>query len=103
MISEAPTTIHDARRADRERGRKAVDALDRRLDGQHTPRRPQWDCAGCGADWPCAPAQVRLGEAYGRDRIGLAMYCGALYAAAVNDLPVTTNGETWARFVSWVR
>lgn len=103
MMAEAPTTVRDAREAERERGRRAVDALDRRLDGQHTPRLPQWACGTCSQDWPCAPAQVRLAEAYGRDRIGLAVYMGAVYAAAVNDLPVTTTGETWTRFVSWVR
>jgi len=103
MMAETPTTVRDAREAERERGRRAVDVLDRRLDGQHTPRMPQWACDTCTQDWPCAPAQVRLSEAYGRDRIGLAMYMGAVYAAAVNDLPVTTTGETWARFVSWVR
>ncbi|MFF0469320.1 flavin reductase [Micromonospora zamorensis] len=103
MLAETHTTVRVAVEAERVRGQRAVAALDRRLDGQHTPRLPQWGCDTCGQDWPCAPAQVRLSEAYGRDRVGLAMYMGAVYAAAVNDLPVTTNGETWTRFVSWVR
>ncbi|MBQ0994854.1 flavin reductase [Micromonospora sp. H61] len=103
MMLPVPTTVHEAWEVERARGQRAVDALDRRLDGQHTPRLPQWACGTCSQDWPCAPAQVRLAETYGRDRIGLAMYMGAVYAAAVNDLPVTMSGETWARFVSWVR
>lgn len=102
MMTE-PITIQEALAAEHARGQRAVDALDGRLDGQHTPRRPQWDCGTCEQEWPCAPAQVRLSEAYGRDRVGLAMYLGAVYAAAVNDLPVTTSGETWVRFVGWVR
>ncbi|WP_330438843.1 hypothetical protein OHB44_28130 [Micromonospora sp. NBC_00821] len=102
-MAETPTTVHEAREAERARGQQAVDALDRRLGGQHTPLRPEWDCGTCEQDWPCPPAQVRLAEAYGRDRVGLAMYLGAVYAAAVNELPVTLTGETWVRFVGWVR
>ncbi|MGC4769179.1 flavin reductase [Micromonospora sp. DT44] len=102
-MAETYTTVRAAQEAEHARGQQAVATLDRRLDGQHTPRRPQWDCDACEQDWPCAPAQVRLAESYGRDRVGLAMYLGAVYAAAVNELPVTTSGETWVRFVGWVR
>ncbi|MBM0274156.1 hypothetical protein [Micromonospora tarensis] len=102
-MAETPTTIHEAQAADRARGLRAVAALDGRLNGQHMPRRPEWDCTTCGQDWPCAQAQVRLSETFGRDRVGLAMYLGAVYAAAVNELPVTTTGATWFRFVSWIR
>ncbi|MGW5582213.1 hypothetical protein [Micromonospora chokoriensis] len=103
MMAETPTTVREAWEAEQARGRKAVAALDRRLNGQHTPRRPQWDCDTCGQDWPCHPARVRLAEAFGRDRVGLSMYLGAVYATAINELPATTTGETWTRFVGWVR
>ncbi|MEU8327128.1 flavin reductase [Micromonospora sp. NPDC048839] len=103
MMSEVPTTVRAAQEAEHARGQQAVATLDRRLNGQHTPHRPQWDCGACGQDWPCDPARVRLAETYGRDRVGLAMYLGAVYAAAVDELPATTTGETWTRFVGWVR
>ncbi|MGC4856164.1 flavin reductase [Micromonospora sp. DT4] len=102
MMAE-PTTIREAWAATLTRGRRAAAALDRRLDGQHTPRRPQWDCHTCGQAWPCAPARVRLAEAYGRDRIGLSMYCGSLHPVASEELPTAAPGELWERFVGWTR
>ncbi|MET8123459.1 flavin reductase [Micromonospora sp. NPDC005189] len=104
MMLPSPTTVRAAVAAEQDRGRQAAAALDRRLDGQHTPRRPQWDCGACEQEWPCNPARVRLAEAYGRDRVGLAMYLGAVYIAAIAELPASGQlGDTWARFVSWVR
>lgn len=98
-----PSTVRAAREAEQARGRQAVAVLDRRLDGKHTPRRPQWDCDTCEQEWPCNPARVRLAEAYGRDRVGLAMYCGALHPVALAELPAAAPGELWERFVGWVR
>ncbi|WP_253289662.1 hypothetical protein [Verrucosispora sioxanthis] len=72
---------------------------------QHLPRRPQWTCGTCDGEpvWPCAPARVRLGEAYGRDRVGLSMYVGALLTAALDDLPAADAGELTTRFTAWTR
>ncbi|WP_327041029.1 hypothetical protein OG400_27120 [Micromonospora ureilytica] len=103
MMLPLPTTVRAALDAEHDRGRQAVAALDRRLGGQHTPRRPQWDCDTCEQAWPCDPARVRLGEAYGRDRVGLAMYCGALYPVASAELSGAAPGELWERLVGWTR
>lgn len=102
-MTAEPTTVREAWAASLARGQRAVGALDRRLDGQHTPRRPQWDCRTCKEAWPCEPARVRLAEAYGRDRVGLAMYCGSLHPVASEELPAATPGELWERFVGWTR
>lgn len=103
MMAERLTTVRQAWEAELTRGRQACVDLDRRLAGQHTPRRPQWDCDTCGRVWPCDPARVRLAEAYGRDRVGLAMYCGALYPVASAELFAAAPGELWERFVGWTR
>ncbi|MFU8851375.1 hypothetical protein ACNAW0_10385 [Micromonospora sp. SL1-18] len=86
------------------RAARAVDALDGRLGGGgHQPERPRWDCLSCRQPWPCPPARVQLGEAYGPDRIGLAMYLGALLFVAVGEIPAASPGELFERFVAWTR
>lgn len=82
----------------------AVDVLGRRVDQGHLPQRPSWQCTGCDQPWPCSPARVQLGEAYGLDRIGLAMYVATLLeqAAAEVDQHVTPR-ELYERFVAWTR
>ncbi|WP_433459674.1 hypothetical protein [Micromonospora sp. CA-248212] len=105
MIGEVPTTVTAAVRARAAQGERAAAALDGRLADFHVPRRPEWTCRSCEQDtpWPCAPARVRLAEAYGRDRIGLSMYVGSLHAVAVIELPAIPAGELYERFVSWAR
>ncbi|WP_235944666.1 hypothetical protein [Verrucosispora sioxanthis] len=100
-----PMRYRDAMAAEAIRIGRAVDALPGRLGDQHLPRRPQWTCGTCDGEpvWPCAPARVRLGEAYGRDRVGLSMYVGALLTAALDDLPAADAGELTTRFTAWTR
>ncbi|MFJ2083987.1 hypothetical protein ACI2KV_21650 [Micromonospora chokoriensis] len=82
-----------------------MSVLDRRVDGEHLPRRPQWQCQTCDPDtpWPCHPARVRLAEAYGRDRIGLSMYVGGLLFIVAVELPDVPPAELYERFVAWTR
>lgn len=86
------------------RAARAAAVLEERVDGDaHQPARPGWDCAACRQPWPCSPARVRLGEAYGGDRIGLAMYVGALLFAATAEIPTADPGDLYDRFVCWTR
>lgn len=83
---------------------RALAVLDDRVDGDaHQPGRPGWDCHACAEPWPCAPAKVRLSEAYGRDRIGLRMYMAALYEQALDELLMWPAADVFARFVGWAR
>lgn len=102
-MAEVPTTIRASRAVEAVR---AVDALDRRLDGEHLPRRPEWDCRTCdqrGTPWPCEPARAGLAEAYGQNRVGLAMYVGSLLFVAAAELPAPSAAELYQRFVAWTR
>jgi hypothetical protein len=69
----------------------------------HQPDRPGWDCRACGQPWPCSPARVQLGDAYGPDRAGLAIYMASLLDRAVVELPRPTPLELFERFVAWTR
>lgn len=95
-----------ARTARPERAARAVQALDRRLNGNpHTPHQPGWTCRTCndGVDWPCDPARVRLAESYAGDPLGLSLYMGGLLAAALTELPHTPPAELFERFTAWTR
>ncbi|MDG4792433.1 hypothetical protein [Micromonospora sp. WMMD1082] len=104
-MRERPITYRAAMAAEAVRIGRAVDALPARLDDQHTPLRPAWTCGTCDGDapWPCPPARVRLAERYGRDRVSLSMYVGALLTAALDDRPQDDPGELTTRFVAWTR
>ncbi|MDG4796723.1 hypothetical protein [Micromonospora sp. WMMD1082] len=104
-MTERPISYREAMATEAIRIGRAVDALPARLDDQHMPLRPGWTCDTCNGDapWPCPPARVRLAECYGRDRIGLSMYLGALLTAALADLPHDDPGELTTRFVAWTR
>ncbi|MEV4212908.1 flavin reductase [Micromonospora sp. NPDC049662] len=99
-MGEIPTTVRAARALQAER---SVAALDGRMAGEHLPRRPQWDCLACEQDWPCDPARVRLAEAYGDNRINLAMYVGSLLFVATAELPDADPADLHERFVAWTR
>lgn len=89
-----------------EQGRRAVEALARRLNGNpHEPNRPEWTCRGCDGDtpWPCSPARTRLAEAYRGSRVNLSMYLSVLLTAAVAEMPATPPAELFDRFVAWTR
>lgn len=86
------------------RAARAAAVLDDRVDGDdHQPDRPGWDCRCCEQPWPCAPAKVRLGEAYAGDRLGLAIYMGGLYDQALAELQLSPAPDVFARFVAWTR
>lgn len=86
------------------RAARALAVLDDRVDGDaHQPDRPGWDCRSCEQPWPCAPAKVRLGEAYAGDRPGLAVYMAGLYDQALAELQLWPASDVFARFVAWTR
>jgi hypothetical protein len=99
-MGEEPTTIRAVRV---ELGERSVRALGDRLEGEHLPRRPQWDCQTCEQEWPCDPARVRLAEAYGENRIPLSMYLASLLYVALPEMPATPPQELHERFVAWTR
>lgn len=87
------------------RAAHAAAVLEERLADAHLPRRPEWECQVCppATSWPCPPAQVRLLEAYGRDRVGLAMYAGSLLFVAIAERPTEDPTELYERIVGWIR
>jgi len=99
-MTEQPTTIRAARAAQAER---SMSVLNTRMDGQHLPRRPQWECGACEREWPCDPARVRLAEAYGDNRINLAIYVGSLLHVATAELPDADTADLYERFIAWTR
>ncbi|MFG1839116.1 hypothetical protein ACGFH8_11855 [Micromonospora sp. NPDC049175] len=99
-MSEEPTT---ARVAWANLAQRSVNALGERLEGEHLPTRPTWDCGTCETPWPCDPARVRLAETYGDNRVSLSMYLASLLDAALVEMPDTPAKELHERFVSWTR
>ncbi|MDG9673032.1 hypothetical protein [Micromonospora sp. DH14] len=103
MMAEIPTTLRATRAGE---ALRAVDGLERRLDGEHLPRRPEWDCRTCaqrGTPWPCEPARAALTKAYGENRSGLAMYVGGLLVLAIAEMPTASTADLYERFVAWTR
>jgi hypothetical protein len=70
---------------------------------EHTPRRPAWDCESCGAEWPCEPAKVELGQAYGEHRTHLAVYMAVQLGHAAGELTTATTTQLYERFIAWTR
>ncbi|MDG4762369.1 hypothetical protein [Micromonospora sp. WMMD710] len=106
MMAETPSSVRAASEARYQQAIRELDALEARLADEHVPRRPEWECQTCdepGTPWPCAPAQVRLLEAYRRDRIGLSMHVGALYHIAAAERPGDDLDELYDRIVGWIR
>ncbi len=72
---------------------------------EHTPQRPGWQCAVCGADWPCAPAKVALAEQHVNDKTALTIYLALRYWEAIDDaldpggIKIITHLRE--RFVGW--
>lgn len=69
----------------------------------HALSRPDWNCVACRKPWPCTPAREQLSQQYGRDRVGLAIYMGALLTHAVEDMPEIATKELFERFIRWTR
>ncbi|MEU7590658.1 hypothetical protein AB0A95_30750 [Micromonospora sp. NPDC049230] len=99
-MGEEPTTVRAARDY---LAQRSVRALGERLEGEHLPRTPTWDCQTCKQPWPCAPARDRLTETYGENRVSLSMYLASLLDAALVEMPDTPAAELHERFVSWTR
>lgn len=90
----APTALYD---------RPLTRGQQHRAGPAHTPRRPQWTCTACDADWPCAPAKVSLLEEYCGDRVGLSVYMASQYHHAAGELAHITPTDIYGRFFRWLR
>jgi hypothetical protein len=78
--------------------------MDAATTTRHEPLRPSWACGACGQAWPCSPARVQLGEAYGEERVSLATQMAVQLGRAAGELPATTTSrELYERFVEWTR
>jgi hypothetical protein len=69
---------------------------------EHTPKRPEWDCACCGKPWPCDPAQEDLVAETGGGT-ALAIACWAYLEEHVRDLGDGPLPEVFERFIGWTR
>ncbi len=86
---------------DRQPGMKTVIT-----ETEHTPTRPGWWCAMCGADWPCAPAKVELAEKYINDNAALKLYLAQRQWEAIDDATLSPDGikiikQMRERFLGW--
>ncbi|ABP52628.1 hypothetical protein Strop_0143 [Salinispora tropica CNB-440] len=69
----------------------------------HIPVRPGWDCAGCGAAWPCPDRRRRLLDRYAGNPAALGIYLSTQMTAAVPDLRHLPPEELYERFLGWLR
>jgi len=67
----------------------------------HEALRPSWQCAGCGAPWPCATRRRQLRAEYSREPELEALMEWYL-AQAGSDLRGASPPGLVARFVGWV-
>lgn len=68
----------------------------------HLARRPEWDCAVCGQQWPCRPGQADLLAQYADDRVGLLVYLAGLLVDAVQEIPGPPD-RLLDRFLRWAK
>lgn len=68
---------------------------------EHTPDRPSWDCGACGKAWPCDPAREELVATHSRTARLVLLW--SYLEDAVAELPATSPGETFDRFLTWAR
>jgi hypothetical protein len=71
------------------------------VSGQHLPRRPQWTCRVCAADWPCQTAIGLL--AAEMTRTPMCVYLAAYLIDAIVDLPDVPIGVLYLRFLQPAR
>jgi hypothetical protein len=69
----------------------------------HEPQRPSWECACCGAAWPCAPAKTGWRERYEHDVVELSVQMAVLLGQAAGELPGASAHDLYLRFVEWTR
>jgi hypothetical protein len=68
----------------------------------HLPSRPTWNCAGCGAPWPCPSRRGQLLAEYEGASVSLALFMTANFVEAASDLSWVSAGDLYGRFFSWL-
>jgi hypothetical protein len=69
----------------------------------HRPVARNWDCAGCGAAWPCRTRRLELRAEFDGTRVSLSIYMSRFFIAAAQDLPYIASGQLHHRFLGWIR
>ncbi|GIF21874.1 hypothetical protein BJ973_002201 [Actinoplanes tereljensis] len=72
------------------------------MDGGHRPKRPEWDCAACGRDWPCDPAREELAADTGGGTTLAVLMWTYLEDFALDAGPGPFAGA-FDRFIAWTR
>ncbi|MER7892993.1 hypothetical protein ABTX15_24535 [Micromonospora sp. NPDC094482] len=68
----------------------------------HLPVTPAWNCATCGAEWPCPTRRSRLLEEYQGKPATLCVYLASCLAVASEDLRGTPVLALQHRFTGWL-
>jgi hypothetical protein len=69
----------------------------------HLPRRPAWNCLGCGAPWPCETRKKQLLAEYDGTPVSLGLLMTDYFNDAMHDLPRWATSHAYLRFVGWIR
>ncbi|SBT37375.1 hypothetical protein [Micromonospora auratinigra] len=69
----------------------------------HGPVLPLWSCAGCDRPWPCETRRRELRAEFAAAPVSLALYLGAQFARAVQDLHWLPADDLHRRFLGWIR
>jgi hypothetical protein len=69
----------------------------------HGPVLPIWSCGGCGAPWPCRTRRQELQAEFVGAPMSLALYMGAQFVRAAEDLTWAPAGTLHRRFLGWIR
>ena len=64
--------------------------------------RPSWECAGCGAPWPCLTRRRQLRAEYNGGRLELSALMGFYLDQAQHDVPGASPAGLDSRFVGWI-
>ena len=71
----------------------------------HGPRRPVWDCRGCGLPYPCPTERRTLTAEFAQAHLTLLVYLAMHYEAAVDDSARVVDGplpdDLHQRFFAW--
>jgi hypothetical protein len=70
---------------------------------EHNPTRPSWQCAGCDAPWPCATRRQQLIAEFDRSYAALCIYMANKFVDAASELPGSSAGDLYERFMRWAR
>ncbi|GAB1642264.1 hypothetical protein KRMM14A1259_26870 [Krasilnikovia sp. MM14-A1259] len=65
----------------------------------HQPHRPDWLCNACRAPWPCGPYRQHIVPDSPTSQLAILM--ASWMTEAVGDLPESTPGALWDRFLAW--